>query len=173
MGATAVGVIGRFQPFHWGHFEYVFEAGRLASSLVIGVSNPTRQETRYSGVDARRSSSAANPLSYEDRHTMISACLDHLMPGVRCRITPCDLRSPDRLRASLGDCDVVAVTIYDEWGEEKKALVEAAGYRVEVLWRRDEKLVTGTEVRRRIRGGLRIDHLVPAPVARILRTIVL
>jgi cytidyltransferase-like protein len=162
-----VAVIGRFQPFHWGHFEYVTEASRHSArlSLIVGITNPSVERTRHTGSDPKRSSSEANPFTYEQRSAMISTSLARLTPHLRPRIVPCDLRSPTTLRSSLGACDLVALSVYDAWGREKQALAEAAGYDVLVLWQRAEKLVTGTEVRRRWRNSLPWDHLVPSGTA--------
>lgn len=164
-----VAIIGRFQPFHWGHFEYLMEAAQYGSELLVGITNPTPDQTRHSAADAVRSSIEANPFSYNQRCLMIADTLNRLAPLMSFRFTPCDLRSPALLRESLGICDLVAVTIYDEWGGEKKAVIEEAGYDVKVLWRRKKKLVTGTEIRRLLSFGLEWDHLVPSGTANVLR----
>ncbi|KPI28669.1 cytidyltransferase-related domain protein [Actinobacteria bacterium OV320] len=166
-----VAVIGRFQPFHWGHFEYVSEAGRHSPCLAVGITNPSVERTRHPGTDPKRSGEEANPFTYEQRSAMISNTLARLAPHLRPRIVPCDLRSPATLRSSLGTCDLVALTVYDAWGREKQALAEAAGYEVVVLWQRTEKVVTGTEVRRRWRNSLPWDHLVPSGTAEIVRSL--
>ncbi|MEU8755393.1 adenylyltransferase/cytidyltransferase family protein [Streptomyces chartreusis] len=163
-----VAVIGRFQPFHWGHFEYVTEAARHHPRLAVGITNPSPERTRHTEVDPNRSTGEANPFTFEQRSAMVSTSLARLTPHLRPRIVPCDLRSPATLRSSLGDCDVVALTVYDAWGREKQALAEAAGYEVLVLWQRTEKLVTGTEVRRRWRMSLPWDHLVPSGTAELI-----
>jgi cytidyltransferase-like protein len=165
---SSVAIIGRFQPFHWGHFEYVLEASRLGTDVIVGISNPTPEQMRDSKNDRSRSKAESNPFSYSERCEMISRSLELIVGSPTPRFMPCDLRSPSLLRASLGVCDVVAVTIYDEWGEEKKSLLEAAGYEVVVLWRRGEKLVAGSEVRRRLAKGLPWRHLVPAGTAEVL-----
>ncbi|MDR6979040.1 cytidyltransferase-like protein [Streptomyces sp. 3330] len=166
-----VAVIGRFQPFHWGHFEYLTEAGRYSARLTVGITNPSVEWTRHTRADAKRSSDEANPFTYEQRSAMISTSLALLTPHLRPRVVPCDLRSPTTLRSSLGACDLVALTVYDAWGREKQALAEAAGYDVLVLWERTEKLVTGTEVRRRWRNSLPWDHMVPSGTAETIRSL--
>lgn len=167
-----VAVLGRFQPFHWGHFEYAAEAAaRGATHLVVGITNPAADRIRMSRADPNRSASAANPFTYEQRREMAAGTLARLLPQVTPDYRPCDLRTPGLLRASLGSCDLVALTIYDAWGEEKADLVRAAGYRVDVMWQRKEKLVTGTEVRRRIEAGEPWGHLVPSGTAVVIERI--
>lgn len=166
-----VAVIGRFQPFHWGHFEYLTEAGRHSPHLAVSITNPSARQTRHTNADPKRSGEEANPFSYEQRSAMISTSLARLAPHLHPRIAPCDLRSPLALRSSLGPCDLVALTVYDAWGREKQALVEAAGYDVLVLWQRPAKLITGTEVRRRWRASLPWDHMVPSGTAEVIRAL--
>ncbi len=169
-----VAAMGRFQPFHWGHYEYLIEASLLGTQLVVGITNPTASQMRVTDADPARSTREANLFSYEERCEMIKLTLDRLAPHLDVLFTPCDLRSPSLLRASLGQCETVAVTIYDAWGEERAGLLRDAGYNVVVLWRRQEKLVSGTEVRRRISGGMTWEQLVPhgttEVVQRILRS---
>ncbi|MFL6055006.1 MAG: adenylyltransferase/cytidyltransferase family protein [Actinoallomurus sp.] len=164
-------VIGRFQPFHWGHFEYIVEAARQAESLAIGVTNPTREKTRHTTADPARSRDEANPFSYEQRAMMISTSLARMAPNLAFTIVPCDLRTPESLRISLGPCDIVALTIYDNWGLEKLALAESAGYAVQILWRRVEKITSGTDIRDRWRTSRPWTHLVPSGTAEVLESI--
>lgn len=166
-----VAVIGRFQPFHWGHFEYVVEAARQARSLVIGVTNPTRAQTRHTSADTARSAEDANPFDYEQRVMMISASLARYTPHLVFAVVPCDLRTPETLRASLGACDRVALTIYDEWGLEKLELARSAGYAVQILWERVEKMTSGTDIRNRWRTSRPWTHLVPSGTAEVLESI--
>jgi nicotinic acid mononucleotide adenylyltransferase len=55
------------------------------------------------------------------------------------------------------------MTIYDEWGYEKKELLESIGYEIEVLWEVSlaEKGISGTDVRRRIARGEDWREYVP------------
>lgn len=168
-GSGAVAVIGRFQPFHWGHFEYLAEAARTGAALVVGIANPTERETRITGSDPGRSQLEANPFSYSQRSQMISVSLERMAPQLAFTIRPCDLRSPALLRSSLGSCDLVALTVYDDWGVEKCDLVREAGYDVVILWHRREKLTTGSDIRRRWRCDEPWEHLVPSGTADVLR----
>lgn len=48
--------------------------------------------------------------------------------------------------------------------------MEEAGYDVRVLWRRSEKLVSGTEVRERLRARRPWEHLVPSGTASVINS---
>jgi len=163
-----VAVLGRFQPFHWGHYEYLIHAAELGKTLIIGITNPDSSATRRSSTDPLRSLDSSNPFTYSDRCEMIRLSLEYMSPSVRVEFRPCDLRSPRLLRTSLGVCSLVAVTLYDEWSREKRELLEAAGYDVHVLWERREKLTSGTMVRDRLRSGRAWEHLVPVGTRRVI-----
>lgn len=163
-----VAVIGRFQPFHWGHYEYMVEAACLGPQLIVGITNPTPIRSRLSDFDPRRSTPEANPFSYDERRNMIRKTFERVGPRMELEFAPCDLRSAADLRGSLGECDIVAVTIYDRWGEERLLLLREAGYRVNVLWTRAEKLVSGTEIRRRLAASAPWEHLVPSGTAEVI-----
>jgi cytidyltransferase-like protein len=165
----SVAVIGRFQPFHWGHFEYLIEAALLGEALVVGIANPSRAERRVTEADLDRSTEKSNPFSFGQRSRMISRSLELAAPHLNVRIRSCDLTSPQLLRKSLGVCDLVALTVYDEWGAEKEAIARDAGYDVVVLWERTQKVTTGHDIRRRLTQKLPWDHLVPRGTAEVLR----
>jgi cytidyltransferase-like protein len=163
-----VAVAGRFQPLHWGHFEYLVEASRRGDHLRVGITNPTAEAVRVSAANPRRSRPDANPFSYLQREEMVRRTLTGYCPSVDFSTVPCDLRSPALVRESLGECDLVAVTVYDAWGDEKVGLFQEAGYRVEVMWRRVEKIVTGSQVRSRILADEPWRHLVPGGTAEVV-----
>jgi len=167
--SRSVAVIGRFQPFHWGHFEYLIEAARLGTQLIVGITNPTPLQTRFTSSDVTRSSPEANPFSYGERCEMIGLSLGRFIPQLDVQFVPGDLRSAGQLRVSLGSCDVVALTVYDRWGEEKLSLVQEAGYDVTVLWRRSQKMVSGTEVRQCLASGAAWEHMVPQGTRDVIR----
>lgn len=163
-----VAVIGRFQPFHWGHFEYLTEAASLGEILVVGVANPTTDQRRFTSSDLERSTDEANPFSFDQRRRMIEAGLERTAKPIKMEIRACDLRTPERLRESLGSCDLVAVTIYDGWGHEKSIIASEAKYDVIIMWERTEKLVTGSEIRRRLQMKEPWEHLVPPGTAKVI-----
>src|SRR5947207_3190931 len=64
-------VVGRFQPLHLGHREYIEAAMRLCSFLYIGITNPTSSRAYASTNAPHRHTRSANPFSYQLRRQMI------------------------------------------------------------------------------------------------------
>lgn len=160
-------VLGRFQPFHIGHLEYL-EAARLrCRRLIIGITNPDIMVLRHHDSDPNRSQRDSNPYSYFERFELIEAAL--LGEGwhpENFAIVPADLDHSERLGAFLPDPQrsQVFVTIYDDWGEEKLGRIANQSFATEILWRRTmaERATSGTEIRSYMREGKPWAHLVPA-----------
>lgn len=166
-----IGVIhGRFQPPHTDHLKYLLAARSRCEFLVIGVSNPDPELTRADEADPERARPASNPLSYYERLILIRRALvdEGVDPRSFC-VVPFPINYPDRLRHYVPMDSVFYMTIYDEWGEKKLKLFEGLEVRVEVMWRRKEKGITGSEVREAIRGGEDWEGLVPPGVADLMK----
>lgn len=163
-------VLGRFQPLHLGHIEYLDAAKDRCQRLFIGITNPDSGPATITEADAKRSLSENNPFSYIDRHLMIEqALLDLGWPPDTFSIMAAPITDPIRLASYLPSPTLSEffVTIYDEWGEQKAREITALGYTTTTLWRRthDERLTSGTFVRHAMRSGEPWEHLVPAGVA--------
>ena len=65
---------------------------------------------------------------------------------------------------------VFFLSIYDDWGRQKKKYFESLNLKVHVLRevKSEEKGISGSEVRRRMASGLEWKHLVPGAVALLL-----
>jgi nicotinamide-nucleotide adenylyltransferase len=63
------------------------------------------------------------------------------------------------------------LTIYDEWGKRKLDLLEESGLKTEVLWTRphEEKGLSGSDIRKRMRKGEPWEHLVPEATQRLMK----
>ncbi len=163
-------VLGRFQPLHIGHMEYLEAARRLCSRLFIGITNPDEESRIPSTADPRRSQSEANPFTYFERHQMIEDALLGAGWGAEtfC-IVPAPIREPQRLRHFIPSPAEARcfLTVYDAWGDEKVDVMEDLGYLVDVLWRRshEQRATSGTAIRSHIRHGEPWQHLVPPKVA--------
>lgn len=163
-------VLGRFQPLHLGHVEYLDAARRGCERLFIGITNPDSGPATITEADAKRSLGENNPFSYVDRHLMIERALLELgwSPQSFC-IVAAPITDPARLSSYLPTPTLSEffVTIYDDWGEQKAREIAALGYMTTTLWRRthDERFTSGTFVRNAIRNGESWEHLVPAGVA--------
>lgn len=162
-------VLGRFQPLHLGHMEYLEVAKSKCDCLVVGVTNPDTSHLVSNVADPRRSEPENNPFSYFQRHRMIARTLEYCgwAPGTYA-VVPADVADLQLVSKFLPEPrkSTVFVTVYDAWGEEKARRLESLGYAVEILWKRSmtERLTSGTEIRERIRRGQDWEHLVPQGV---------
>jgi cytidyltransferase-like protein len=169
MFAEAV-VHGRFQPFHLGHLEYVLAGERLADHLIVGITSPDPWQTAHEPTNPGRSLAAANPCTFFERLRMVDGALrESDVSTERFTIVPFPHSFPERLGHYLPPEATLLLTIYDEWGEEKLRRFLHAGFSTHVLWRRTERLTSGTEIRQRIAAGEAWEHLVPSSTAEIIK----
>jgi nicotinamide-nucleotide adenylyltransferase len=160
---------GRFQPFHNGHLAYLLGAGARCEALYVGITNPDPTHVAVEEADPDRSSPQANPFPYHLRQAMV--CEAAAEAGVECHrlaVVPFPIHQPELWSCYVPPHAVQYLRLFSPWGETKRARLEAAGYRVEVLEGRKE--VSGTEVRRRLREGGAWEELVPPAVARLVVT---
>lgn len=166
------GVIhGRFQVLHQDHMKYLLAGKQRCKHLVVGITNPDPGATGLSQADPRRSTPAANPLTYFERYEMLRAALKEA--GIKeeeFSITPFPISFPELYSHYLPLDAVFFLTIYDAWGEEKLALFTRQGLTSEVMWRRplSQKGITSTQVRGEMGAGRPWEHLVPPSVAQII-----
>lgn len=167
-------VLGRFQPLHLGHMEYLDATRERSSHLVIGITNPDKHTLIYDSADPKRSRPDSNPFSYFDRQRMISASLvESGWEYGTFSIVPAAINKPQDMKSYLPPpaCTTAYITVYDEWGDRKADLISGLGYAVDVLWRRDknDRLTSGTAVRDMISSGRSAwRELVPRAVSRYL-----
>ncbi len=162
---------GRFQIFHLGHLEYLLEAKKRCRHLIIGITNPDPEITQYDRSCPHRSELQANPFTYYERLKMVEgAMLENGIPREEFTIVPLPVNYPDRILYYLPADARMLLTIYDDWGWERKRIVEKLGYDTEILWIRtdDTRITSGTEVRKRIGKGEPWEDLVPAVVYRYI-----
>ncbi|GAA0936093.1 adenylyltransferase/cytidyltransferase family protein [Nonomuraea longicatena] len=165
-----VGVIhGRFQPLHLGHLEYLLAGARRCDVLVVGITNPDPELTAHEPSDPARSSPEANPCTFYDRYLMVEGALREAgLAAERIRVVPFPHSFPERLRHYAPQDGTYFLTVYDEWGETKAARFAALGLRTEVMWRRTDKPISGSRVRRAIADGGDWRALVPPAVAAVI-----
>lgn len=160
---------GRFQPLHPGHLEYLLAAKARCRLLVVGITNPDPSQTAFEETDPGRGLASSNPFTYYERYVMVEQSL--LAAGVpydEFRIVPFPHSFPERLRHYAPADATYFLTVYDEWGDAKTERLRALGLRTEVLWRRTEKVTTGTEIRSLLRAGRPWEHLVEPAVAAVV-----
>jgi cytidyltransferase-like protein len=167
-----VGVIhGRFQPLHLGHMEYLLAGGKRCDTLVVGITNPDPWTTQPEHSDPARSLREANPFTYYQRYVMVTEALaDAGLARERLQVVPFPHSFPERLEHYAPPDAQYLLTIYDDWGREKLDRFAQLGLSTQVMWERAEKPISGSLVRAAIRSGQPWDHLVPAAVARVIRS---
>jgi cytidyltransferase-like protein len=166
-------VLGRFQPLHLGHMEYLEASRKEVDQLVIGITNPDPNTLIHDGADPLRSKIENNPFSYFDRYQMIAASLGESdWESHEFIIVPAPINSPQDMKPYLPppSLTTVYITVYGPWGDRKAELVRSLGYSVSILWRRDprDRLTSGTKIREAMTLGKPWQELVPAAVARYL-----
>jgi len=164
----SIGVIhGRFQVLHIGHMEYLLAGKKRCEYLLIGITNPDVSMTRFTKANPHRSSSIANPLSYYERFRMITEAM--IEAGVKRNefdIVPFPINYPELLFNYVPKNAKFYMTIYDEWSIEKLNLLKSLGCDIDIMWTRtnDEKVASGTQVRKCIIHDEPWQHLVPRSV---------
>ena len=161
-----IGVIhGRFQMLHKGHMEYLLAGKERCERLIIGICNPDITLMKYNDASPHRSTSSANPLTYFERYEMIKGAMIEAGAS-NFDIVPFPINFPELIFNYAPKDAKYYITIYDEWGEEKRRLLESLGCEVEVMWKRTdaERFTSGTEVRKRIVSDNDWKELVPASV---------
>ena len=167
-------VHGRFQPLHLEHMEYLLAAFKVTTFVHIGITQFDLSHLHpVAGAGSHRDSRASNPLTYFERAEVLTRALSGAgLHAERYRIGPFPIEHPEQLPAYLPATIPILTTRVDEWNDTKINILTRAGYRVEVLYARDRKGVSGDEVRRLM--SQRDDawtRLVPSPTIAYLRTL--
>ncbi len=153
---TRVLFVGRFQPFHLGHLSMVkLLVGEFDEVVVILGSS-------------QASHTVENPFSLEERTRMIRESLQ--AEGVEAvQIVP--LRDLGDHAAWLRELVILAPTFEAVVSHDAatRHIFSEAGYPVLDRALRDREVLSGTEVRRRMRTGQEWDELVPTAVQVIIR----
>jgi nicotinamide mononucleotide adenylyltransferase len=169
---TELGVIhGRFQILHNDHLKYLLAGKQRCGRLVVGITNPDPLLTRKDPADPLRSSPAANPLTYFERHTMLTAAL--LESGLQYHefsVVPFPINFPELYRYYVPLDAVFYLTIYDDWGKRKLELFRSMGLKVDVLWNRpiEQKGLRSQDIRNKMARGEPWRNLVPASTAELM-----
>lgn len=97
---------------------------------------------------------SANPLTYLERATILrDLLLDEGVDPRRFVVTPFPIESPTELPDFVPLDAVAFTTRVERWNDSKIAILQELGYRVEVLWTRDSKAITGKSIRDRMVAG--------------------
>ena len=161
---------GRFQPLHNGHMEYLLTAKSRCDFLWIGITAPDPTDLRRYR-DTSREKAENNPLSYFERVGIITdAFVDAGVPRNEFGVVPFPIETPEHLVNYLPTSVPCLTTIYDDWNRQKIAALTRLGYRVEVLYERSTKEISGASIRAEIlRGSDQWTPLVPRATVRGVR----
>lgn len=168
-----IGVIhGRFQILHNDHMKYLLAGKKLCNHLIIGITNPDPFLTRDSEVNPHRSSPLANPLSYFERYVMIREVFKE--KGFKLfefSIVPFPINIPELIKYYVPMDAVFFLSIYDDWGRQKKKYLESLGLNVHVLWEvsLEDKGLSSSDVRDAMINGKPWEHLVPLSVVKLMK----
>jgi nicotinamide-nucleotide adenylyltransferase len=167
------GVIhGRFQVLHNDHLKYLLAGKAMCRHLVVGITNPDPAQVKNESADPHRSVPEANPLTYYERYHLVRAALTEAGLSLNeFSVVPFPINSPENYRYYVPMDAVFFLTIYDDWGRQKKIYFESLSLNVHVLWevKPDEKGISGSDVRSKMVDDLPWEHLVPGAVAALLK----
>jgi nicotinamide-nucleotide adenylyltransferase len=168
-----IGVIhGRFQVLHNDHIKYLMAGKKLCKYLVVGITNPDPSLTRDSDTNPHRSTPFANPLTYYERYLMTQAAL--IEQGLRLTefsIVPFPINVPELIKYYVPLDAIFFLTIYDDWGRQKREYLQSLGLKIHVLWEVpiEQKGLSSSDIRESMMKGEKWEHHVPSSVAKLMK----
>ena len=156
---------GRFQVFHNDHLRYAMEAKKQCEVLLVGITSPNCSSLIYENVDPHRSLKEANPFTFFERYQMIEGAL--LEAGINrmdFEILPYPIETPNVLVNFIPIQATSFFTIYDDWGKEKLNRLRSLGYKTIVLWDKNDKDMSSSQIRSLIVAKKEWKHFVPHSV---------
>jgi len=160
---------GRFQPFHNGHLEYLRGAAARSESVFVGITNPDPRRIKEEASDPLRHLPESNPFTYTERLLMVHAVATD--EGIPVHVIPFPVNEPELWEAYVPDRVTQYLRLFSEWGGTKLERMREAGYEVVILDEGTEKGISGRDVREALREGGDWESLVPAGVARVIRSL--
>jgi len=168
-----LGVIhGRFQILHNDHIKYLLAGKQLCNHLVVGITNPDPSLTKDSEVNPHRSIPIANPLTYYERYVMIQAVLlEQNLKFSEFSIVPFPINVPELIKYYVPIDAVFFLTIYDDWGQQKKQILESLGLKIHVLWEitLENKGLSSSDIREAMIQGKPWEHFLPIKVIKLMK----
>ncbi len=168
-----LGVIhGRFQILHNDHIKYLMAGKELCKNLVVGITNPDPSLTRDSDTNPHRSTPIANPLTYYERYVMIQAALlEQDLSLSEFSIVPFPINVPELIKYYVPLDVIFFLTIYDEWGRQKKKYFESLGLKIHLLWEVpiEKKGLSSSDIREAMIKGEKWEHFLPLCVVKLMK----
>lgn len=167
------GVIhGRFQILHNDHIKYLMAGKKLCKHLIVGITNPDPSLTKYHNSNPHRSTPIANPLTYYERYVMVeTALLEQGLNFTEFSVVPFPINVPELIKYYVPVDEIFFLTIYDDWGRQKKKFFESLGLKIHVLWEisLENKGLSSSDIREAMINGKPWEHFVPTSVARLMK----
>ncbi|MBY9003370.1 MAG: adenylyltransferase/cytidyltransferase family protein [Candidatus Lokiarchaeota archaeon] len=166
------GVIhGRFQILHNDHIKYLMAGKNLCNHLIVGITNPDPTLTKDSNANPHRSTSINNPLTYYERMVMVREALIEVgLTLSEFSIVPFPINLPELLKYYVPLDIVFFLSIYDDWGRQKKKYFEELGLKIHVLWEvtLEEKGLSGSNIRKAMINDEPWEDFLPKSVIKLV-----
>ena len=167
------GVIhGRFQILHNDHIKYLMAGKKLCKHLIVGITNPDPTLTKHHNSNPHRSTPIANPLSYYERYVMVeTALLEQGLNFLEFSIVPFPINVPELIKYYVPVDEIFFLTIYDDWGRQKKKFFESLELKIHILWEvsLENKGLSSSDIREAMINGKPWEHFVPTSVVRLMK----
>jgi len=163
---------GRFQILHNDHMKFLLAGKKLCNHLIVGITNPDPTLTKAHDSNPHRSTLIANPLTYYERYVMVrETLLEKSLELSEFSIVPFPINVLELLKYYVPMDVVFFLSIYDDWGRQKKKYLEALGLNVHVLWEvpLEKKGLSGSDIRESMLKGGQWEHLVPPVVVKLVK----
>lgn len=145
-------VLGRFQPPHLEHLEYLLKAKEICSFLWIGITQFDIRENLITLTAPHRASKQSNPLTFFERLELITEMLLNENIDKSCfSVIPFPLDKPN-IAADFMRLNVPCLTtLCDQWSEKKIEVLKEIGFKVSIIIdRKGKKNISGESIRESI-----------------------
>ena len=167
-----IGIIhGRFQILHNDHIKYLMSGKELCEHIIVGITNPDPSLTKDHESNPHRSTELNNPLTYYERMLMIKETFSEKGLNLsEFSIVPFPINFPHLLKYYVPFDKVFFLSIYDDWGRQKKKYLESLGLNVHVLWEvpLEQKGISGQVVREMMINDQPWEQFVPKNVQNLI-----
>lgn len=167
-----IGVIhGRFQVLHNDHLKYLLAGKQLCKHLIVGITNPDPSLTRDSETNPHRSRPIANPLTYYERYVMVQTVFfEQGLEFSEFSIVPFPINVPELIYNYVPMDAIFFLTIYDDWGRQKKEYFKSLGLKIHVLWEvpLEKKGLSSIDIRTAMINGDKWEHFLPSSVVKLM-----
>jgi len=167
------GVIhGRFQILHNDHIKYLMAGKKLCKHLIVGITNPDPSLTKHHDSNPHRGTPIANPLSYYERYVMVeTALLEQGLNFMEFSVVPFPINVPELIKYYVPVDEIFFLTIYDDWGRQKKQFFETLGLKIHILWEvsLENKGLSSSDIREAMINDKQWEHFVPKSAVRLMK----